>query len=74
MAGKLHHLAIKKGAGYNLISIEDFFKLPLSERVSLVVNDQVQFLDDQGNQIPAPDGLRELSATRQQPEARGKKP
>ena len=56
----VHQVAIQKAGGYNLMSKAEFLAMPLGERVSLILANKIQFLDDKGEQIPARDALRML--------------
>ena len=49
-------MSIEKGAGHNLMSAEDFWNLPIEERVRLMVQNKVQFLKD-GQVVPPRDAV-----------------
>jgi hypothetical protein len=46
----------KPGGGYNMITRRAFEAMPLRERVRLIMDDQVQFLND-GKVVPAREAL-----------------
>lgn len=48
----VHKISIKVNSGYNLISVENYQKLSASERVAMISQKRIQFLDVQGNAIP----------------------
>ena len=55
------HASVKKGAGYNLLTIAEFFAMPLKDRVALIFSQSVEFLDDHGGVIPLADALDQLA-------------
>jgi hypothetical protein len=57
----VHHISVKMGAGYNLLTVPQFMALPINERVQLVLQKKIQFLDDHGTTIPVSDGLNFIS-------------
>jgi len=56
----VHQIAIKKAGGFNLISIADWKNLTGPGRVELIVQQKVQFLDVDGDEIPAKEALQYL--------------
>lgn len=55
------HIAVKKAAGYNLISVDEFFAIALAERVRMIKAREIQFLDDEGNQMLTSSALKYLT-------------
>lgn len=48
----VHQIFIKIGSGFNLISLDKYQKMSASDRVSLISEKRIQFLDIDGNVIP----------------------
>ena len=61
----LSGVAIAKGDGYVMVSLEDFIALPLDQRVSLILEQRLRFYDEQGTLIPTAEGLKLLKKIRQ---------
>jgi len=61
----LSQVAVPKGDGYTVISIEEFVSMPLDQRVSLILEQRVRFYDDKGGLMSTADGLRLLRKLRQ---------
>ena len=55
------HVSIKRIAGWNMLTVASFMSLPLDERIKLVLNREVQFLNSEGQVIPPRAGLEALS-------------
>jgi len=60
MAGKLTHVSVKQGAGHNLMTPEEFAKLPVSERITLMMQQKAVFLDETGQIIPPLEAVDQL--------------
>jgi len=58
---KVHQIAIQKAGGYNLMSKQEFLAMPLGERVQLMLQSKVQFLDELGEIIPVREALKVLN-------------
>jgi hypothetical protein len=54
------HVAIQKAGGYNLVPLEEFLRLPLSERLELILRRKLRFLNQNGSAIPTKAALRAL--------------
>ncbi len=66
----LRQVAIAKGDVYVTVSLDDFFAMPLDQRVRLILEQQVRFYDEQGTLMSTADGLRILRKMRR-PSAAG---
>ena len=55
--GSFDHVNIRKGAGWDLVSAAYFWKLPLEERVGLIMNERIEFISD-GKVITVSEALR----------------
>ena len=55
--GSFDHVNIRKGAGWDLLSADHFWKLPLDERVGLIMDKRIEFIRD-GKVIPVTEALR----------------
>ncbi len=60
MAGRLTSVSVKVGAGHNLYTPEEFAKLPVSQRIELVMQNKVIFLDEDGAPIPPLEAIDQL--------------
>jgi len=58
--GKLSHVSIKMGAGHNLHTVEEFLALPLDQRIQLLLQQRVEFLDDHGRPIPVREAMAQI--------------
>jgi hypothetical protein len=58
------HVAIQKAGGYNLVPLEEFLRLPLSERLELLLQRKLRFLNEHGTAIPTKAALRALKEQR----------
>jgi hypothetical protein len=47
----VHRVAIKRGVGFNLISVKEFLAIPMDKRIQLILEGKVQFLDATGQVI-----------------------
>jgi hypothetical protein len=61
------HVSVRMAAGYNVISVAKFLEIPLSERMELILQRKVAFLDETGMALPTVDGLRALKELRRGP-------
>ena len=48
---RFDQVGISKAGGFNLIGAEEFMRIPLGERIQLMINNRVQFLRD-GKVVP----------------------
>ena len=55
--GSFDHVNIRKGAGWDLLTAAYFWKLPLKERVGLIMDKKIEFIRD-GRLIPVTEALR----------------
>jgi len=61
----LTQLAVDRGDGYVMMSLPEFFSLPLVERIRLILRQRMRFYDESSSLIPLSEGVRLLRA--QQP-------
>jgi hypothetical protein len=65
---RLAQVAVDRGNGYVRLSLQEFFALPLVDRIQMLLNQRMQFYDEASNQIPMTEGLKLLrEGTRQEP-------
>jgi hypothetical protein len=60
MAGRLTSISVKQGAGHNLMTPAEFVRLPVSQRIQLLMEHKVTFLDEDGKPIPPHDAVAQL--------------
>jgi len=60
----VHHISIQKMNGYNLVTVKDFWDIAAPERMRMVLEKKIQFLDEDGNKIPPLDAVRSLNKDR----------
>ena len=60
MARRLTHVSVDKGAGHNLMTPEEFASLPISERITLMMQHKAVFLDEAGQPMPPLDAIEQL--------------
>lgn len=51
---------VKKNGGFNLISKEEFASLPSADRVNMILNKEIKFVDTDGKPVRAKDALSQL--------------
>lgn len=57
----VHNISVQQpGGGHNLISPKDFLGLPSADRINLIMQGKVSFLDEDGNIIPSMDAVKSL--------------
>ena len=56
----LSSMAVKKGEDFVMVPLENFLTLPLTERVRWILQNQIRFYDEMGNEIPLKEGARML--------------
>lgn len=56
------HVSVRMPGGYNLIAFSEFVAKPLAERISLVVDGRIQFLDETGATVPVREAMAQISA------------
>src|SRR6185436_541391 len=56
----LSAMAVKKGEDFVMVPLENFLTLPLTERVRWILQNQIRFYDEMGNEIPLKEGARML--------------
>lgn len=54
------HVSVKMSNGYNLIPLQEFLSYSVTKRNYLLLQNQVKFLDAEGNIIPTNKALKEL--------------
>ena len=57
---KLTQVAVDRGEGYVKLSLQEFFALPLVERIQMLLNQRMRFYDEAANLIPVSEGLKLL--------------
>ena len=57
---KLTQVAVDRGEGYVKLSLQEFFALPLVDRIQMLLNQRMRFYDESSNQIPLTEGLKLL--------------
>ena len=55
--GSFDHVNLRKGAGWDLVSADYFWKLSLEERVGLIMDERIEFISD-GKVIPVTQALQ----------------
>jgi hypothetical protein len=57
----VHNVSVQKaGGGHNLVSPQEFLSLPSNERINLIMQGKVSFLDEDGNLLPSMDAIKTL--------------
>ncbi|MDH5493307.1 MAG: hypothetical protein OEY14_15240 [Myxococcales bacterium] len=56
----MSHVNLRRGRGLELMSLSDFLCFDESERALMVVRGRVEFLDDEGNEVPLKEALTNL--------------
>jgi hypothetical protein len=65
---RLAQVAVDRGNGYVKLSLQEFFALPLVDRIQMLLSHRMQFYDEASNPIPAAEGLKLLrEVTRPEP-------
>jgi hypothetical protein len=59
--GRLTNVSVKVGSGFNLMSPEQFARLPVNERIDMVMQHRVEFLDDTGQKMAVTDAIDQLT-------------
>jgi hypothetical protein len=57
---ELSRLAADRGEGYVMMSLPEFFALPLVERIRLILRQRLLFYDETASLIPLAEGIRLL--------------
>ena len=57
---KLTQVAVDRGEGYVKLSLQEFFALPLVDRIQMLLNQRMRFYDEASNLIPMTEGLKLL--------------
>lgn len=68
-APKVTHVSIRMPGGYNLVPFSEFVAKPLNERISMLVDGRVQFLDETGATVPIREAMAQVSAAARAPKA-----
>ena len=58
---RLTHVSVKQGAGHNLYSPAEFAKLPISQRIQLVLEHRAVFLDENGAEMDVEEAVKQLT-------------
>jgi hypothetical protein len=72
--GRLTSVSIKVGSGFNMITPDQFARLPVNERIELVMQHKVVFLDDAGQHMNVTDAIEQLTKLRAAPAPSSPKP
>jgi hypothetical protein len=62
---RLNQIAVDRGEGYVNLSLEEYFALPLVDRIQMLLNKRMRFYDESANLIPLSDGVRLLRECQQ---------
>lgn len=57
---RLSQVAVDRGEGYVSLSLEEYFALPLVDRIQMLLGQRMRFYDESSNLIPVSDGVRLL--------------
>ncbi|MCV9387172.1 hypothetical protein [Reichenbachiella ulvae] len=57
----VHQISIKVKTGYNLISVEKYREIRPLDRVHLISEKKVKFLDVEGNPIPTLRAIKDIN-------------
>ncbi|MBU2914242.1 MULTISPECIES: hypothetical protein [Reichenbachiella] len=57
----VHQISIKIKSGYDLISVEKYREIRPIERVQLVSQKKIKFLDVEGNMIPTLAAIKDIN-------------
>lgn len=57
----VHQISIKVKTGYNLISVDKYREIRPLDRVTLISEKKVKFLDIEGNPIPTLRAIKEIN-------------
>lgn len=69
----LAHVSVRMAAGYNVLTVEKFLEIPLSDRMEMILQRKVSFLDETGKTLPTREGLRALKELRRTQAARSER-
>ena len=58
--GRLTSITVRSAFGHNHYTPAEFVKLPLTERLRLMLEQKVEFLDENGNRIPSMEAVDQL--------------
>jgi hypothetical protein len=64
VAGRLTNVSVKVGSGFNLMSAQEFARLPVNERIEMVMQHRVEFLDDAGQRMAVTEAIEQLTKLR----------
>ncbi|NJM93593.1 MAG: hypothetical protein HC842_02070 [Cytophagales bacterium] len=65
--GRVFQIAVKvSDGGYNLISVNDFLKMPMMERMEMMLQKRIQYLDEVGNVIPILEATRQMGEVKRE--------
>lgn len=57
---RLSQVAVDRGSGYIKMSLQEYFALPLVERVQMILGQRMRFYDEGSNLLPISEGLKLL--------------
>lgn len=56
----LSQVAVDRGNGYVKMTLQEYFALPLVERVQMILGQRMRFYDEGSNLLPIAEGLKLL--------------
>jgi len=65
----VYQVSIKKAGGFNLVGVREFTAMPLTERLALMTQGKVQFLDANGEILPLLAAVKSLTHREYRPGA-----
>lgn len=57
---RLSQVAVDRGEGYVNLSLEEYFALPLVDRIQMLLSQRMRFFDESSNLLSVSDGVRLL--------------
>lgn len=57
---RLAQVAVDRGKGYVSLSVQEYYALPLVDRIQMILNQRMRFYDEASNPIPLTEGLKLL--------------
>lgn len=57
---RLTSISVRGAFGHNHYTPAEFVRLPLAERIQLIIGQRVEFFDEHGNHIPSFDAVDQL--------------
>ena len=60
MACAVASISVQKGSGWNMVNLGQWMDMPINERITLITQKKVQFLDVNGDEIPSADAIKAI--------------